>query len=92
MLTLNEINEHMAKLGDWSLEGESISRQIFSNNFKESIEVVNKVAEIAEAQNHHPDIVILGKIVKLTLTTHSEHSLTKKDFEVAEKIDKVVMS
>lgn len=89
MLTLNEINEYMSRLDDWALEGQSISKQLACNNFKHAIEVVNKIAEVAEAQNHHPDIAILYNIVKLTLTTHSEHCLTKKDFDVAEEIDKI---
>jgi 4a-hydroxytetrahydrobiopterin dehydratase len=51
---------------------------------------VNRVARLAEAANHHPDIVIKYNKVRLTLTTHDEGGLTEKDFKLANKIDRLV--
>ena len=89
MLPLNTINERMSKLRNWALDGNSITKDKVFRNFKESIEFVNKVAEIAEKHNHHPTLLITYDSVRLTLTTHSAKGLTLKDFDVAEEIDKL---
>jgi 4a-hydroxytetrahydrobiopterin dehydratase len=51
---------------------------------------VNRVARVAEAANHHPDIAINYDKVKLSLTTHDEGGLTMKDFKLARKINGLV--
>jgi len=56
-------------------------------NFKESMTFVNKVAEIAESESHHPDIYIYYSKVKLELSTHAVGGLSINDFIVASKID-----
>jgi len=89
MLTLSDIQERMSKLRNWALEGNSIVKDKTFRNFKESIEFVNKVAEIAEKHAHHPDIVISYNLVRMSLTTHSVKGLTEKDFDVAEEIDRI---
>jgi 4a-hydroxytetrahydrobiopterin dehydratase len=87
MLSLGEINQEMATLSGWSLDGSSISKNFTFTNFKESIDFVNKVGEIAEKQAHHPDIIINYNQVRLSITTHSENTLTRKDFQLAKEID-----
>ena len=89
MLPLSSINERMSKLRNWALDGNSITKDKIFRNFKESLEFVNKVAEIAEKHNHHPAILINYSEVRLTLTTHSVKGLTLMDFDVAEAIDKL---
>ena len=89
MLPLNLISERMQKLDNWSLEEHSIVKDYGFNSFKEAMDFVNKIGEIAEKMNHHPDILISYNKVRLTLTTHSERTLTLSDFELAEEIDKV---
>ena len=89
MLPLSSINERMSKLRNWALDGNSITKDKIFRNFKESLEFVNKVAEIAEKHNHHPAILINYSEVRLTLTTHSVKGLTLMDFDVAEEIDKI---
>ncbi len=92
MLSLNEITTKLSKLKGWELEGSTITKNLTFQNFKEAIDYLNKVAEIAEKYNHHPDISISYTAVRLTLTTHSERALTETDFEVAEEIDKILLS
>lgn len=87
MLTLGEINQRMNMLNSWSLEGSSITKNFTFTNFKESLDFVNKVGEIAEKHQHHPDIIINYNEVRLSLSTHSEKGLTRKDFELAKEID-----
>lgn len=79
----------MSKLRNWALDGNSIVKDKVFRNFKESLEFVNKVGEIAEKHNHHPTILISYEIVRMTLITHSVKGLTLKDFDVAEEIDKL---
>mgnify|MGYP001579988291 FL=1 len=88
-MNLGEIQKKMEKLKDWALEGSSIIKDVTFSDFKQALEFVNKVGEIAEKNNHHPSIIIDYNFVHLTLTTHSEHTLTDKDFIVAEEIDKL---
>ena len=87
MLTLSEISREMSTLNSWSLTGTSISKNYEFTNFKEALDFVNKVGEIAEKQQHHPDILINYSQVRLSITTHSEGGLTKKDFDLARGID-----
>lgn len=59
-------------------------------DFAGAIALVNRVAELAESANHHPDILIHGwNKVRLTLSTHSEGGLTEADFEFAARIDRL---
>ncbi len=88
-MNLNEINSEMSKLKDWSLDTDSITKIFSFGNFREALAFVNKVGEIAEKHNHHPDVMISYSQVRLSLTTHYERALTKKDFEVAAEIDSI---
>ena len=89
MLTLGQISEAMEDLKDWSLESDSINKVFSFASFKESVEFVNKVSEVAEKINHHPEILISFNQVRLLLTTHDEHGLSRKDFELAKEIDRL---
>ncbi len=63
-------------------------RELKFADFAAAIAFVNRVAELAEAANHHPDILVHGwNKVRLTLSTHSEGGLTGADFELAAQID-----
>ena len=87
MMTLREIEQEMAGLNSWSLEGSSIAKVFSFTDFKESLDFVNKIGEIAEEYQHHPDVLINQNNVKLSLTTHSVGGLTKKDFDFARSVD-----
>lgn len=67
-----------------------LRRQFTFSNFKEAIEFVNKVAEIAEEEGHHPDIYIFYNKVQLELFTHAVGGLSENDFIMASKIDKLM--
>lgn len=57
-------------------------------NFDKAVSFVNKIADSAEEANHHPNILIFDyNKVRITLTTHDEKAITKKDHEMAETID-----
>lgn len=88
-MNLGEITKNLSKLKNWSLNGQEIEKNFEFNTFKESLAFVNKVGELAEKHEHHPDIIISYNFVRLTLTTHSVRTLTQKDFALAEEIDKL---
>lgn len=57
-------------------------------NFMECIDLVNKIAELAEEQDHHPDIHLTSyKNLRIEVYTHSEEGLTEKDYKLARGID-----
>jgi 4a-hydroxytetrahydrobiopterin dehydratase len=75
----------------WRREGEMIVRDYSLADFVAAIELVDRVADEAEAANHHPDILVHGwNKVRLTLSTHSAGGLTDADFALAERIDEPV--
>lgn len=89
MLTLQDIMKEMQNLDNWLIDGPTIVKVIEFKDFKEAMTFANKVAEISEKHNHHPEILINYNVVRLTLTTHSVKALTEIDFKLAEEIDKI---
>ena len=89
-LSMSEINRFLGELSGWDFgdSGKSIIKNFKFKDFKEAIEFVNKVSEIAEKEEHHPNIKIYDyNNVEIELTTHASNGLTEKDFKVAEEID-----
>lgn len=86
-LDIDKIKEYMPLVENWFLVGETIKRDFKFKNFKESISFVNKVADIAESEGHHPDIYIFYNKVNLSLSTHAAKGLTENDFILAAKIN-----
>lgn len=77
------------KIPDWRCEENIINKKFQFSDFKESIRFVDKVAEVSEAANHHPDIQISYNVVKIILTTHSENGVTQKDIDLAVEIERI---
>jgi len=88
-LDRTRVAEAMQTLGQWTLQGDQIERQLTFANFVDAMAFVNRVAEIAEAEAHHPDIRIVYNRVNLALSTHDAGGLTEADFRVARRIDAV---
>ena len=86
-LTEAQVQSALKDLPEWSEVSESIQRTYQFASFIESMAFVNKVAEAAESDQHHPDILIRYNKVTLTLSTHDAGGISKKDFALAKKID-----
>jgi len=88
-LNRTESEGYMAQVSGWMLDekGEKISKEYKFKDFIGAINFVNNVAEIAESENHHPDIKINYNKVLLELNTHAIGGLSENDFIVAAKID-----
>ncbi len=72
----------------WKTEKNGLTKEFEFKDFVEAVAFVDKIVPLAEAMNHHPDILIYGyKKVKITLYTHSENKITEKDYDLAKKID-----
>jgi len=67
----------------WDEVDGALQREFELPSFAEAIAFVNRVADLAEAENHHPDISISYKRVTLRWTTHSQEGITEKDRELA---------
>ena len=77
----------MKRIPEWETNKKAIERTFEFDDFSQAVDFVNAVAEIAEDEEHHPDIDIRWNKVRLVLSTHSQGGLTDLDFQVAEKID-----
>ncbi len=78
-----EIAERLTRLPGWERQGDEIRRTFSFADFKHAVAFVNRVAEHAEAMDHHPDIDIRYSKVTLTLSTHDAGGLTARDFDLA---------
>lgn len=90
-LSDREVEQRLLTVGEWRRhERDSIVRELKFADFAAAIAFVNRVAELAERANHHPDILVHGwNRVRLTLLTHSDGGLTDADFELAAGIDRL---
>ncbi len=77
----------------WENKKNFLDRTFLFNNFAEAVEFVNKLVPLAEEANHHPSIEIFSyKKVRIKLTTHDAgNKITKKDVELAKKINSVFL-
>ena len=86
-LSDSEIDDRLAE-GAWRRDGDAIVRDIECDGFTSAMALANRVADAANAANHHPDILIHGyKHVRLTLSTHSDGGITDNDVALAKTID-----
>jgi 4a-hydroxytetrahydrobiopterin dehydratase len=88
----DELDRRLAGLPEWRREEPSaIVRDLTFEDFAAAMAFVNRVADAAEAANHHPDILVHGwNRVRLTLSTHTQGGVTDSDLALAEQIDTLV--
>jgi 4a-hydroxytetrahydrobiopterin dehydratase len=87
-LTQDEISKKLTSFLGWMQEENQIVKDFQFKDFAEALTFVNKVGAEAEKMDHHPNIFIHSwNKVKITISTHSEGGITKKDFQLAEKIE-----
>jgi 4a-hydroxytetrahydrobiopterin dehydratase len=87
LMKADELKTRLKKIPEWELEKKHIERTFEFDDFADAIDFVNAVAEVAEEEEHHPDIDIRYNKVHLVLSTHSKGGLTELDFGLAERID-----
>jgi 4a-hydroxytetrahydrobiopterin dehydratase len=89
-LSQAESLELIRQTSGWVLKENQIEREFKFKNFRQAMDFVNEVADIAEEQGHHPDIYIYYNRVRMTLSTHKIGGLSHNDFILAAKIDEQV--
>lgn len=87
MLADAELSTELKKLKGWKKEGKFIVKTFEFEQFMDVIAFVNEIAEVAEREEHHPDINIRYTTVKLSVQTHSEGGVTEWDIGLAKAID-----
>lgn len=90
VLTNDEVDAAVQELDGWVRRDGAIRRSVEFPAFLDGIDAVRRVAEHAEAQDHHPDIDIRWRTVTFALVTHSEGGVTEKDVAMARDIDGLV--
>ena len=89
VLSADEIQNALSALPGWKVNGTAIERVFQFDNFVRAMEFVNRIAETAEAVNHHPDILINYNKVTLSLISHDSGGVTQRDLRMAAKINEV---
>ena len=94
-LDLNDIHKYQKKVDGWEVKKNDKKIYFLEKNFKfknfiNSQNFINKVGEISENENHHPDISFGWGYAKVVITTHAIEGLSQNDFILAAKIDQIV--
>jgi 4a-hydroxytetrahydrobiopterin dehydratase len=82
-----ELSEALAGLPGWAREGDTIEKTYELATFPAAIALVGEIADRAEAANHHPDLDIRYRRVRVALSTHDEGGITEKDVALATEIE-----
>lgn len=88
-LSADEVTAGLGQLDNWASDGDAIKRRYSFENFAESLAFVNKVGEIAEAMDHHPDITFGWGYAEIATTTHDRGGVTDVDLALAGKIEEL---
>ena len=87
LLKDSEIGSRLKHLKGWKQEGDFITKTFDFKRFMDGISFIDAVANVAEEQEHHPDIHVKYTSITLSVQTHSEGGVTKWDLELAEAIE-----
>ena len=91
---IDEIHKYLKKVDGWDVKNDEkknyyLEKQFKFKNFLESQNFINKIGEISESENHHPDITFGWGYAKIRIHTHAIKGLAENDFILAAKIDRL---
>jgi len=92
--TLDHSRKQLTLLPNWHLseDGKWIHRKLVFKNFVQAVSCINKIADLAEAEAHHPDLHLTGyRNLEIAISTHAIDGLSENDFILASKIDALVV-
>lgn len=92
LLTADERQAAASELPQWSFSDTALERAVSASTFQAAIDWVIQIAAVAEEMDHHPDIDIRWRTLRLVATTHSAGGLTARDVALAKRIDEIVGS
>lgn len=90
LLDTATIRTALADLDGWELDGDAIVRELRFDGFRAAIAFINRVADLADAADHHPELTNVYSRVAIRLSTHDAGGVTAKDLDLARAIDGVV--
>jgi 4a-hydroxytetrahydrobiopterin dehydratase len=90
LLSDSEISRRLKALKGWKHEGEFITKVFEFNRFMDGVDFVNRVAAIAEKEEHHPDVHVRYTTITLSMQTHSEGGVTEWDLDLTEAVEKML--
>ena len=86
-LSAEQVSEKLKALPGWEFKNDAIVKQLKFKEFMDGIEFVGRIAEIAEAADHHPDMTINYTRITFSCSTHDQGGVTDKDIKLATNID-----
>ena len=89
-LEMLKVNQLLKEIPTWTLKEGHLFKKFKFKNFAEAMKFVNKIAQIAEQEGHHPDFCVHYNKVEVELWTHVINGLSENDFIVAAKIDELI--
>ncbi len=90
-LSPEQVSALLPEVRAWHLEDERwLARRVMFRDFREAMAFLNRLADVAEAEGHHPDFTVSYRTVDLRLTTHDVGGLSRNDFILAAKLDGLV--
>ena len=84
-----ELEQAVATLNDWTVDGKLITKRLKFETFAKALDFVNQVGSLAEAADHHPDITFGWGYAEIALTTHDRGGITDVDIALAKRIDEI---
>ena len=88
-LSGDEISEGLKNLNNWDVEGEKLAKNLEFETYMSGVDFACRVAQIADGMDHHPDLEIGYKKVRISVNTHSVGGLSPYDLELARQIDEL---
>ena len=89
VLNSDEIQNFLNRFHDWKIREHQLEKEFIFQSYMEGLEFVNKVAKIAESLDHHPDISLGYKKVKVKTSTHEPKGFTTLDFDLIRSIEEM---
>jgi 4a-hydroxytetrahydrobiopterin dehydratase len=89
-LSAADVETRLAELAQWSLKDEKLYRKFVFADFVEAFGFMSKVALLAERMDHHPEWSNVYNRVEIHLTTHDAGGITERDFELAQRISRLL--
>lgn len=86
-LAADEVNALLKQVFGWTSDGKTLHKKKTFADFVQLMRFVNKMADLAEIEGHHPDFTVHYNVLDITLWTHKVEGLTESDFILAAKID-----
>ena len=84
-----DVERTLASLAGWKRDGDAIVKTFRFRSFRDAVAFVDRLAQVADAADHHPDILIRYRRVTITYSTHSAGGLTAKDVAGAREADRL---